>query len=148
MKKPNSILLTLAVAALAAGCATKEEFGTLIGASTGALLGSTLGRGPAGHAAGMLGGALVGGFIGNRIGASMDAEDRGAQRRPNMGLRTRRTGQWRTPSGHYGYIEPRPIYYYRDMPCREFSQTVFIGGRPETMIGRACRGPDGVWREV
>ncbi len=149
MKKPNSILLTLAVAALAAGCATKEESGTLIGASTGALLGSTLGRGPAGHAAGMLGGALVGGFIGNRIGASMDAEDRRRAAEAQYWAFERGVpAEWRTPSGHYGYIEPRPIYYYRDMPCREFSQTVFIGGRPETMIGRACRGPDGVWREV
>ncbi len=52
------------------------------------------------------------------------------------------------PGGHYGYIEPQPIYYYNDMPCREFSQTVFIGGRQETMVGRACRGPDGVWRQV
>ncbi len=27
------------------------------------------------------------------------------------------------------------------MRCREFEQTVYIDGRPETMVGRACPSP-------
>ena len=33
-------------------------------------------------------------------------------------------------------------------PCREFSQSVTIGGRSETAYGIACLQPDGAWRIV
>ena len=149
MRKLGPFLLALGLAVIAAGCETKEQTGTLYGASTGAIIGSTLGRGPGGHFAGMVGGALVGGFIGNRIGKAMDDEDRRrAAEAQYYAFENGQRADWRNPNGHYGYIEPQPVYYYHDMRCREFSQTVIINGRPETMIGRACRGPDGVWREV
>ncbi len=148
MKRRALLPITLAVALLASGCATKEELGTLVGASTGALIGSAFGRGP-GRVASVVGGALVGGFIGNRIGKSMDDEDRRrAAEAQYAAFENGERAEWRNPNGHYGYIEPRPMYYDHDMKCREFSQTVFINGRPETMVGRACRGPDGMWREV
>lgn len=149
MKKQGLLFLSLAFAVLATGCATQEQTGTLVGASTGALIGSTLGRGPGGHFAGMVGGALVGGFIGNRIGKAMDDEDRRRAAEAQYAAFERGERQeWRNPNGHYGYIEPRPYYTYHDMRCREFSQTVVINGRPETMVGRACRNPDGTWHEV
>ncbi len=148
MKKFGLLFMALAFTVLT-GCATKEESGTLIGASTGALIGSTMGRGP-GRVAGMVGGAIVGGFIGNRIGKAMDDEDRRRAYEAQMAAFERgERAEWRNPNnGRYGYVEPRPIYYYHEMRCREFSQTVFINGHPETMVGRACRSPDGVWREV
>ncbi len=138
--------MTCAFAVLGAGCATKEESGTLVGASSGALLGAAVSRGSPG---GIIAGALVGGFIGNRIGKSMDDEDRRRAYEAQMAaFEHGQRADWNSPNGHYGYIEPRPVYYYHDMRCREFSQTVFINGRPETMVGRACRYPDGTWREV
>jgi surface antigen len=149
MRKLGLTFITLALTVLVAGCETREEAGTLYGASTGALIGSTLGRGPGGHLAGMFGGALIGGFIGNRIGKAMDDEDRRrAAEAQYWAFENGQRADWRNPNGHYGYIEPQPYYTYRDMRCRDFSQTVFINGRPETMVGRACRGSDGVWREV
>jgi surface antigen len=149
MKKLALIFSAGLFAVMAAGCATKEESGTLIGAYSGALIGSTLGRGPGGHFAGMVGGALAGGFIGNRIGAAMDEEDRRrAAEAQYAAFENGARAEWRNPNGHYGYIEPQPVYYYHEMKCREFKQTVFINGHPETMVGRACRSPDGVWREV
>jgi surface antigen len=33
-------------------------------------------------------------------------------------------------------------------PCREFQQTVTIGGRSEQAYGIACMQPDGAWRIV
>src|SRR5262249_29658898 len=39
----------------------------------------------------------------------------------------------RTPAGDY---------------CREFEQTVTIGGQPQRSSGTACRQPDGTWRMV
>jgi surface antigen len=32
--------------------------------------------------------------------------------------------------------------------CREFQQTVSIGGREERAYGTACRQPDGSWKVV
>jgi surface antigen len=112
------------------------------------MIGNQFGHG-GGRVAATLGGALIGGFIGNRIGKSMDDEDRrrAAEAQYSAFERGERA-EWRSPNGHYGYIEPRPMYTYREMRCREFEQTVYINGRPETMVGRACRQPDGTWREV
>jgi surface antigen len=146
MKKLGLLFLALAFAVTASGCATKEDSGTLMGGATGALLGSAISHGSPG---GIIAGALVGGFIGNRIGKSMDDEDRRrAWEAQRAAFEDGRRADWRSPSGHYGYIEPRPVYTYHDMKCREFSQTVFVDGRPETMVGRACREQDGSWHEV
>jgi surface antigen len=150
MKKTGilSIVFAFVFALVTSGCATKEDTGTLVGAGTGALIGNQFGHG-AGKVAATLGGALVGGFIGNRIGKSMDDEDRRrAAEAQYAAFENGQRSDWRSPNGHYGYIEPRPVYYYHDMRCREFAQTVYIDGRPETMVGRACRNPDGTWREV
>jgi surface antigen len=149
MKRFGLLFMSLALAAVTVGCATKEDTGTLVGASTGAWIGNQFGHG-GGRVAATLGGALIGGFIGNRIGKSMDDEDRRRAAEAQYAAFERgERAEWRNPNnGRYGYIEPRPIYTYRDMRCREFEQTVFINGRPETMVGRACRQPDGTWREV
>ena len=32
--------------------------------------------------------------------------------------------------------------------CREFQQTITIGGKTEKAYGTACRQPDGTWKEV
>jgi surface antigen len=146
------ILTSLALTMFATGCATNEQNGTLIGAGTGAIIGNQFGHG-GGRVAATLGGALVGGFIGNRIGASMDEEDRRrAAEAQYAALENGRDGvraEWRNPdNGHYGYVTPRHVYMRDSMTCRDFEQTVFIHGRPETVITRACRGPDGAWREV
>ena len=33
-------------------------------------------------------------------------------------------------------------------PCREYQQTVTIGGKTEEAYGTACRQPDGTWKIV
>jgi len=149
MHKLGLIFLSLAFAVLGTGCATKEDTGTLFGASTGALIGNQFGHG-GGRVAATVGGALIGGFIGNRIGKAMDDEDRRrAAEAQYAAFENGQRTEWRNPNnGRYGYVEPRPIYTYHDMRCREFEQTIFVNGRPETMVGRACRQPDGTWREV
>ena len=148
MKKLGLIFGSFAIAVLSAGCANHEDTGTLLGAGTGALIGSEFGRG-GGRVASTVAGAVVGGFIGNRIGASMDEEDRRrAAAAQYTAFENGNRAEWRSPNGHYGYIEPQPVYTYNDMQCRAFSQTAYVDGRPATMTGRACRGPDGQWHEV
>ena len=148
MKKPGLLFISLAFSVLSIGCANHEDTGTLVGAGTGALIGSQFGRG-GGRIASTVAGAVVGGFIGNRIGASMDEEDRRhAAEAQYAAFENGNRAEWRSPNGHYGYIEPQPIYYYNDMRCRAFTQAVYVDGKPATMTGRACKGPDGQWHEV
>jgi surface antigen len=149
MKKIALIYTSLALAVLStAGCATKEESGTLMGAATGALIGNQFGRG-GGRVAATVGGALIGGFIGNRVGKSMDDEDRRrAAEAQYAAFENGERSEWRSPNGHYGYVAPRRSYTYHNQSCREFEQTVYIDGQPETMVGKACRQPDGTWREA
>jgi hypothetical protein len=33
-------------------------------------------------------------------------------------------------------------------PCREFQETIMIGGKPQRAYGTACRQPDGTWKRV
>ena len=109
MKKLGLIFVSFAIAVLSAGCATHEDTGTLVGAGTGALIGSQFGRG-GGRVASTVAGAVVGGFIGNRIGASMDEEDRRrAAAAQYTAFENGNRAEWRSPNGHYGYIEPQPV---------------------------------------
>ncbi len=149
MKKLALMFFSLAFALSGAGCATKEDSGTLIGAAAGGLIGNQFGRG-GGRVAATVGGALIGGFIGNRIGKSMDDEDRRrAYEAQYAAFEDGDRHEWRNErTGRYGYVVPRREYRYHEMRCREFEQTIFIDGRPETMVGKACRNPDGSWREV
>ena len=88
--------MSLAFTVLTAGCATQEQSGTLIGASTGALSGSAISHGSPG---GTIAGALVGSFIGNRIGKSMDDEDRRRAYEAQMAAFERGDrADWRNPN--------------------------------------------------
>jgi surface antigen len=60
------------------------------------------------------------------------------------------TTSWRNPdSGNYGTITPQPAYQSSGGGyCREFQQTVTVGGRQESAYGTACRQPDGTWKVV
>lgn len=145
--------LIAATCAALAGCdGSKEGAGTLIGAGLGGLAGSAFGKG--GGQIGMIAaGALLGGFIGNRIGNHMDEQDRRlAQANAQQALETSRTGSvmaWRNPdNGHSGTITPVRTYESSEGYCREFQQTITVGGKTEKAYGKACRQPDGAWKIV
>jgi surface antigen len=79
--------------------------------------------------------------------ADADYASRTAQR----GFETAPTGQsvaWTNPdTGNRGTLTPTRTY---QMPsgqyCREFTQTITVGGKTREGIGTACRQPDGSWR--
>ena len=56
--------------------------------------------------------------------------------------------QWRNPdSGNYGTVSPGRTYQSQyGGYCREYTQTVYIGGQPQKAYGTACRQPDGSWQ--
>jgi surface antigen len=158
MTKDMVRLLAVALfGAALAGCAAdsgpKEVGGTLVGAGAGALIGNAIGGAAGNRAAGTVAGAAIGGLIGNRIGAAMDDEDkRRAYAAQMQALEAGPSGApvaWRNPdSGRYGSVVPGPAYQSNNMNCRQYTHTVYIDGRPQTMRGTACRHPDGTWQAV
>lgn len=68
-------------------------------------------------------------------------------------LETQPSGQtriWRNPSnGHWGTMTPARTYLNAEgRYCREYRQTVTIGGQEHQAGGKACRSDDGVWQIV
>ena len=53
---------------------------------------------------------------------------------------------WSNPeSAHYGNIVPGPAYVTGGVTCRQFTDTRYVGGTPQTERGTSCRNPDGTW---
>jgi len=135
-----------------AGCAngdvgTKTAIGGVGGAALGGLIAGAAGGGSAAIAAGVVGGALVGGLVGNLLD---ERDKRMAAESQKRALETIPAGQsvaWNNPdSGHSGSVTPIRTYQSSGTYCREYQQTVTIGGKQEQSYGTACRQPDGSWK--
>lgn len=129
-----------------------ETFGTLGGAAAGGLIGSQIGKG-SGNAAATLTGVLLGGFLGNQLGGAVDDADRRRAAEAERRAYTAPVGQqitWNNPqNGNSGTIVPvRDGYDQGGAYCREFQQTIVVGGRQQQGYGRACQQPDGSWKIV
>ena len=131
----------------------KETLGSLGGAVLGGLAGAQIGSG-SGQLAATAAGALLGFFIGSEVGKSLDKSDQlYAEHTADQALETKPTGQsstWNNPdSGNSGTFTPtRTSYTDSGQPCREYQQTVTIGGETQQAYGTACRQEDGSWRIV
>jgi hypothetical protein len=64
--------------------------------------------------------------------------------------KTGSSSTWRNPdNGDSGTFTPTRTYQQEDgRQCREYQQTVTIGGKQEQAYGTACRQPDGSWQIV
>ena len=155
--KLKSLAVVLVLGMFAAACTgtdqagQKQTFVALGGAALGGLAGSQIGGGR-GQLAATAAGALLGGLLGSEVGKSLDRADEIYMARTTQdALERKPTGQvaeWTNPdSGHRGTITPVETYQRDDgRYCREFQQTVTVGGRTEQAYGTACRQPDGTWQ--
>ncbi|MDP7342314.1 MAG: RT0821/Lpp0805 family surface protein [Alphaproteobacteria bacterium] len=131
----------------------KETLGGLGGAAVGGLAGAQIGGG-SGQLAATAVGALLGFFIGQEVGKSLDKADQlYAERTAGQALESNPSGQssaWSNPdSGNSGTITPQRTYQKAEGTyCREFQQTISVGGRTEEAYGTACRQEGGTWRIV
>lgn len=151
MKKvPIMILL----AALVGGCAEagpKEGVGAVLGAAGGGLLGAQFGSGSGQLAATALG-VLAGALLGSNVGRGLDDVDQMRQAAAaQAAFEASPSGipsTWDNPdSGNYGSITPTRTYQTTSGNyCREFTQTVSVGGQQQQAYGTACRQPDGTWK--
>ena len=150
-KLKNIILMCVACAMLTSCAGNKQGVGNGIGAVAGGLLGAQFGKGPGKLLFAGLG-AVAGGLIGNSIGKSMDDTDRMmAEQTSQKALEATPSGKavaWHNPdNGHSGTITPTKTYKQNDGNyCREYTQTITVGGKQEKAYGKACRQQDGSWQ--
>lgn len=158
-KMKNVFLSSVVMASLALGaCQTFDGMGNkqLIGGGSGAVLGGLLGN-QIGKGSGQMwatgAGVLLGALVGSEIGASLDNADRAAMGSANTRALSAPIGEqvaWNNPqSGNYGYITPvRDGTSSSGRYCREYQQTIVVGGKQQSAYGTACRQPDGSWEVV
>lgn len=144
--------LSLVACAEQGGPITKSQMGTVIGALGGAAAGSQFGKGSG--KTGMIAlGTLAGAALGNSLGASLDNADKAAMGRVSQqsfeSMPTGQSAQWSNPdSGNYGTFTPTRTIESNGQVCREFTQTINIGGKSQQGFGKACRQHDGSWQIV
>jgi surface antigen len=147
------VFVIAAMGALALAACTANNgmvTGTLPpGASPGVVIDSPVGSGSGQAPVGALEGALTG----TDVGLSLTEDDRKiALQAEYEALEYGRPGQptrWRNrKSGNGGEISVGQTYQVNRLDCREYTHTVYIGGRARVVRGTACREPDGAWRIV
>jgi surface antigen len=153
--KLKTLSAVVAIVLLTAACAEggygpKQTVGGLGGAAAGGLIGAQFGSG-SGKVAATVAGVLIGGLIGSEIGRQMDEADRIRANAAINRAHTAPLGQsitWNNPqTGNHGSVTPlREGTSSSGAYCREFQQTIVVGGRSEQGYGTACRQPDGSWK--
>ena len=147
------LVLALGLAACTDGTGTKQQVGTVIGAIGGAVAGSQFGSGR-GRLATTAIGTLLGALAGSEVGKSLDKADKAHMHNAIETAQSAPVGQtiaWNNPnSGNSGTVKTVRDGTATDTGayCREYQQTVTVGGRTEEAYGRACRQPDGSWKIV
>ncbi|MCE2510047.1 MAG: hypothetical protein J4G10_03580 [Alphaproteobacteria bacterium] len=158
MNRQHTLLaIPLAFALVLSGCVTpnagsKESAGSLLGAGLGALAGSQVGKGRGKLVAVALG-TLIGAGFGSSVGRSLDRADQLYLTRTSTTAfefnQTGMTSTWSNPdSGNYGSVTPTRTYQSQGRYCREYQQSVTVGGNTEQAYGTACRQPDGNWEII
>jgi len=134
------------------GGVSRQTVGSVVGAIGGAVLGAEIGI--AGSSAiGASVGTYAGATLGREIGKGMDQADMERMYRAQEQAYNAPIGEtiyWDNPeSENHGTVTAtRQGESVSGRYCREFKQTVTIGGEEEQATGTACQTPDGSWQVV
>jgi surface antigen len=139
------IAFVVASSTLLAACGTTSQTG-----GGGGLLGGGSGQGQSGaKVAGTIIGAMNGGLVGGTVGTGLSAQEkRNALEAEYKALEYTASGQkvaWQGDPGHSGEVVAAQPYRVGSQDCRQYTQTVVIGGATSTARGTACRNADGSW---
>lgn len=157
MKKFGLVLMSVAALSLGA-CESVQNSGNkqLIGGASGAVIGGVLGSKVGGGsgakwATGV--GVLLGALAGSEIGKSLDRADMMYMQQANTKAYNAPVGEsitWNNPeSGNSGVITPtRDGLSASGRYCREYQQTIVVGGKEQKGYGTACQQPDGSWEVI
>lgn len=152
-------LFAVSLAPAIAGCAgmsENETAGTILGGVAGAVVGNQFGDGDGKTAATALG-AIIGATVGREIGHSLDQTSRRrADAATRRALDTASVGQgiaWENPANTGGPARGSAMITRQGADrqgrtCREFQQTITVGGKEVQSYGTACRDANGDWRIV
>lgn len=152
----RNIAAVVVVLFMASACAqqgTKQTVGGLGGAVLGGLLGSQVGGG-SGRLWATGAGVLLGAIVGSEIGRGLDEVDKQQMAQTTEAslehTKTGATSTWSNPdTGNSGTVTPTSTYQASSGEyCREYRQTVDVGGEEQEAYGTACRQPDGSWKIV
>lgn len=128
--------------------ANKTTVGGLAGAGLGGLAGAQFGKG-SGRLWTTGAGVLLGALAGSSIGSSLDkADQQYAQQGFNQAVAAPvgQPIQWNNPqSGNSGTYTTTRTGSRNGLPCREFQQTIVVGGKTQQAVGQACQNGDGTW---
>ncbi|HZS81843.1 MAG TPA: glycine zipper 2TM domain-containing protein [Stellaceae bacterium] len=126
----------------------RDVIGAALGGAAGGLVGSHIGHG-SGRTAATVGGVLVGILVGGSIGRAMDEVDQACVGQVLERVPDRETIVWQNPGGGDYWVTPMRTYEASaGRYCREYETRALIGGRRQTVLGTACREPDGAWRII
>ncbi len=158
-QKIKSIVVILAAVTFITGCTNeaghtnKANIGTVTGLVLGGAAGSAFGSGK-GKMLAIAAGATLGSLAGREFGSSLDRADLGYQNKTfNSAMENNKSGvisSWRNPdSGNAGAVIPNRTYVNNNgQNCREYTQTIKIGGKVQEGFGKACRRSDGSWEII
>ena len=127
-----SLVATLLLGGLVAGCASTGQNGLAAGAA----------HQPR---------AVAGGFISGNLGQGLSEADR--RRAYDAEVSALETGSpgypvgWTGEGGARGTVIAGPAYRRGGFQnCRDYSHTIYVAGRPQIARGMACRADDGRWQ--
>ena len=145
----STFIIMICSSLVACADLSKQDVGVISGGAIGGLIGSQFGGGTAARLALAGVGAVAGAAIGGAIGHAMDRKD---QMLLNRALENQPTGQttsWKNPdTGNRYSVTPTKTYRSSRGPCRKFLINGIVNGRPQQIVGRACRKPNGTWQMV
>ena len=141
--------LMLSASLLLIPACQKAHTGAVIGGVAGGVAGSQIGSG-SGNTIATIAGVVIGAGLGYYLGSMWDDYDQRQAGNTFESYQDGQTNQWQNPNTGYQY-QTTPTNTYQTTNgryCREFTQTIYIDGRPETGYGTACRRSDGSWEIV
>lgn len=129
------------------GCETnKQTTGTVVGAIAGGVIGHQIGGG-SGNTIATIAGTILGGYLGGELGRQMDEKDRQQTAAALETTPTYETSSWTNPdTGNRYDVTPTRTFGDESEPCRDYTTDAWIDGQRETIVGTACRQPDGTWQ--
>ena len=93
---------------------------------------------------------IAGGYFGGQAQRDMQEREQARNEDINQVIAGGNAKQWVNPdTGHKGEVTPTHTYQSAEgLPCREFTQTIYVEGEYEKVEGKACRTSDGDWEVV
>jgi surface antigen len=93
-----------------------------------------------------VGGGVLGALVGAELGRTMDEADQVCVAQALEYAPDRAHVVWAAHDGEQLTVAPETTFEREGGWCRTYRATADLEGRRTSIVGTACRGPDGLWR--